>query len=165
MILLRTFFPWWGLYAGEPVVMEIDQVHAPALAEIHAASFHKGWGMDEFESMIADRSIHGHVLQRRENGPVVGFILTRFAVDEGEILSIAVAPALRGRGLSGRLLETHVQGLRRLHLERLFLEVESGNEAALALYRRHGFTEIGRRKGYYKTAAGAADAIMMQRPL
>jgi [ribosomal protein S18]-alanine N-acetyltransferase len=94
-----------------------------------------------------------------------GFVLSRIAADEAEILTVAGDTRLRGRGLAGRLLGEHVKDLMRAGVRHLFLEVESENMAALKLYTRHGFETIGRRKGYYRSASGVADAITMRREL
>ena len=97
---------------------------------------------------------------------LLGFVLVRRAADEAEILTIAVRTGQRGRGYGRLLME---EALRRLYRDRVaacFLEVDRGNAAALALYRKLGFAEVGRRKGYYSApAAGEGTALVMRAQL
>src|SRR5262249_30829286 len=86
---------------------------------------------------------------------VAGFIMSRTAVDEAEILSVAVASAHRARGLAGRLLELHMRRLAGLGVRALFLDVDENNEPARKLSRRAGFREVGKREGYYQPGAAA----------
>lgn len=163
MSTIHDIFPWWP--RSEPVVERASRTDCEDFAAIHAASFHRGWGAEDIAAMLADRAVVPHVVRRRQGGEVAGFILSRVAADEAEILTVAVAPRLRGRGLAARLLAAHVPELMRAGVRNLFLEVEAGNDPALRLYARQGFREIGRRKGYYRTAAGTADAVTMRREL
>lgn len=163
MMTLYDFWAWWP--AAEPALQRAEMADARELAAIHGASFHRGWDVHEFEAMLADKAILAHVIRRRPSAPVGGFALSRVVAGEAEILTIAVLPRLRGRGFAGRLLADHVKDLMRAGVGPLFLEVEAENEPALKLYRRHGFAVIGRRKGYYKTATGTADAVMMRKLL
>ncbi|MFL5220164.1 MAG: GNAT family N-acetyltransferase, partial [Microvirga sp.] len=95
-----------------------------------------------------------------------GFILSRKAADEAEILSVAIAAGWRGRGHSGPLLDRHLQSIAQAGVRSVFLEVEEGNRPALALYRRRGFREVGHRQGYYARPDGTrAAAITMSRRL
>ena len=71
---------------------------AAMLAQLHGASFHRGWGEGEFETMLAERNTLVHRL--RMGRKIVGFAVSRMAADEAEILSIAIAAGHRGRGLS-----------------------------------------------------------------
>jgi ribosomal-protein-alanine N-acetyltransferase len=87
-----------------------------------------------------------------------GFVLSRRVADEAEILSVAVAAETRGRGYAGALLAHHLDLLSRHGVRTVHLEVEEGNDPALALYRRHGFEEVGRRPGYYAKPDGATAA-------
>jgi ribosomal-protein-alanine N-acetyltransferase len=95
---------------------------APALAKLHRASFHRGWDIGEFEQLLADRSVLAHRL--RMGRTIAGFIFSRMAADEAEILSVAIAPHLRGRGLSGPLVQTHLGYLAVCGIRTVFLEVE-----------------------------------------
>jgi [ribosomal protein S18]-alanine N-acetyltransferase len=160
---LYDFWTWWP--HAEPALAPAAMADAGELAEVHGASFHRGWDAHEFEAMLTDRSVIAHVIRRRPAAPVGGFILSRLAADEAEILTVAVHPRLRARGYAGRLMDVHVKDLMRAGVTQLFLEVEAENQPALKLYKRQGFTVIGRRKGYYKTATGSADAVMMRKAL
>jgi ribosomal-protein-alanine N-acetyltransferase len=86
-----------------------------------------------------------------------------------ELLKIALDREVRGRGFSETLLERHAQRVRQAGAGSHFLEVAEANDPALALYRRLGFVEIGRRKGYYPGEIGKTsrrhDALTMRRDL
>ena len=158
--------PWLSnLWRRSAPVVEIagprDAAH---LAAIHGASFHRGWGEGEFEAMMAE---HNTLVQRlRLGSKVIGFAVSRMAADEAEILSIAVAAAHRGRGLSRDLLSTHLGHLAGRGIRTVFLEVEENNHPARKLYDRAGFTVVGRRERYYREPGGRElNAIVMRRDL
>ena len=79
---------------------------------------------------------------------------------EGELLRIAVDPAVRGRGLGRKLLEAVTETAGEDGIQTIFLEVRESNRAAVNLYRSAGFREIGRRRGYYHNPP--EDAILME---
>src|SRR6204780_3077030 len=81
--------------------------------------------------------------------PAGGMILARVAADEAEILTIAVDPGRRGRGLGSALLRAAMARAAALGAGAMFLEVAVSNAAARALYARHGFAEAGLRRQYY----------------
>jgi ribosomal-protein-alanine N-acetyltransferase len=137
---------------------------APRLSQLHRASFHRGWGTDEFEQILIERNALAHRL--RLGGSTIGFIVSRTAADEAEILSVAVAQKHRGHGFSRDLLRTHLGHLAGLGMKTVFLEVEENNRPARALYERAGFRVVGRRERYYKDASGEQlNAVVMQRDL
>jgi ribosomal-protein-alanine N-acetyltransferase len=147
---------------SEPVLSQAGASDARALAALHGAAFHRGWSESEFEQLLVDRNV---VTDRAAAGRnVVGFIMSRLALDEAEILSIAVAAARRGKGLARRLLDVHLRRLAGLGARAVFLEVEEGNVPARRLYRRAGFRQVGRREGYYPAANGNA-ALILRRDL
>lgn len=98
-------------------------------------------------------------------GEAAGFVLSRQALDEEELLLIAVRPEERGRGLGTRLLENYFTAAKRRGVRRIFLEMRANNPAH-SLYRRAGFVPIGTRPRYYRAADGQLiDAITFARHL
>ena len=80
--------------------------------------------------------------------------------DEAHIATIGVAGAAQGRGIGALLLDTLLAEAD-LRSQVVLLEVRADNDTAQALYRRRGFTEIGRRRGYYQPSG--TDAVVMKR--
>jgi [ribosomal protein S18]-alanine N-acetyltransferase len=154
-----------GLWGGGTAAIEPATLRdAPTLAQLHGASFHRGWGEGEFESMLTERNTLVHRL--RIGRKVVGFAVSRLAADEAEILSIAVAASHRGRGLSRNLLLTHLGHLAGRGVRTVFLEVEENNQPARRLYDRTGFAVAGRRERYYRQPGGEdLNAVLMRRDL
>ncbi|MFZ5962321.1 GNAT family N-acetyltransferase [Thalassococcus sp. BH17M4-6] len=92
------------------------------------------------------------------------FCLMRVVVDEAEILAIATDPDRQRRGHGSAVLERAIGQARARGVATVFLEVEAGNAPALAFYARHGFSQTGRRRGYYRQSDGSAtDALLMSR--
>jgi ribosomal-protein-alanine N-acetyltransferase len=130
-------------------------------ASLHATGFAHSWSASEFETLMSDRACLGVGI--RTKAGLAGYLVSRAASDEAEILTIVVAPALRGFGCAQRLLQDHLSRLAARNVRTLFLEVDAQNLPAMALYRRNGFVEVGRRKAYY--SAGGSDALIMRRNL
>ncbi len=152
------------LSPGVPLVEPATLRDAPRLAQLHAASFHRGWSDGEFESMIAERNTLVHRL--RLGRKIIGFAVSRIGADEAEILSIAIDADQRGRGLSRNLLLTHLGHLAGRGVRRIFLEVEENNAPARRLYESCGFAIVGRRERYYQQASGEQlNALLMRRDL
>ena len=141
------------LSRSEPTISEARQRDAAAIAALHATSFQRGWGEDEFHRLLIDRAVVAH--RAMIGRTMVGFILSRMAAGEAEILSVAIAPAWRGRGFARPLLDLHLRRLAGLGVRAVFLEVDEHNEPACRLYRKAGFSEVGGRKGYYQEGASA----------
>jgi ribosomal-protein-alanine N-acetyltransferase len=150
------------LARGEPALSQAGPRDARVLAALHGASFHRGWSDGEFEQLLMERNVVAH--RAAVGRKVVGFILSRLAADEAEILSVAVAGAWRGRGLARRLLDLNLRRLAGLGARAVFLEVDEGNVPARRLYQRAGFRDVGRREGYYPAGKGAA-ALILRRDL
>jgi [ribosomal protein S18]-alanine N-acetyltransferase len=154
---------------GAPSLAEAVGRDAPAISALHGASFRRGWSEEEVETLIADRQVCTHVCTYRAvlRGPrLAGFVMSRRADDEAEILSVAVASARRGRGLARALLDLHLRRLAGFGVRAVFLEVDEQNRPALRLYARAGFREVGRRPNYYSGAGGsAASALVLRRDL
>lgn len=147
-------------------IAPLETRHAPGLAEIHRGAFARPWQTQDFERFLAERNVLADGVFVGSSSKPCGFVLSRRVADEAEILSVAVAAETRGRGYAGALLAHHLDILSRQGVRTVHLEVEEGNDPALALYRRHGFEEVGRRPGYYAKPDGAtAAALTMRRRL
>ena len=148
---------------AEPVVSEAAVRDAASFAALHGASFRRGWTEDEFERLLLDRNVLAH---RAGTGrDLEGFILSRLAADEAEILSVAVSASQRSRGLAGRLLDLHLRALAGRGARAVFLEVDDDNVAARRLYARRHFREVGRREAYYPRPGGGSRALLLRRDL
>jgi [ribosomal protein S18]-alanine N-acetyltransferase len=145
----------------EPVLSEAQPRDAAAMSTLHAASFRRGWSDGEFRSMLGDKAVVAH--RALQGSRLVGFIISRMASDEAEILSVAVTSSAQGRGLGGRLLHLHLRRLAGFGVRRVFLEVDENNTPAIRLYARAGFEEVSRRQGYYQDATGRQTAALVLR--
>ena len=80
---------------------------------------------------------------------------------EAHILNVCVHPEYRSRGLGSRLLQRLLTLARKHGADTAFLEVRISNRAALGLYQKLGFNEIGLRRGYYPLEDGKEDAVLL----
>ncbi len=157
----------FGLFQreGTPRIAAVGVELAEECATLHAASFTFPWPQADFEALLAARTTFAEGAYGRGN-ELIGFLLSRLAADEAEILTIAVQPRRRGQGIARKLMTESMSRLQVAGARSWFLEVESQNVAALALYKRFGFARVGERKSYYRTADGnAATAFILRRDL
>jgi ribosomal-protein-alanine N-acetyltransferase len=138
----------------------LDATDAAWLSALHALCFDEmqRWPADLFVSMLAQGSTRGHALLIK--GEPAGFLLGRHVVDEGEILTVAIAPALRRGGLARSLLHHFIGESEKQGATRVFLEVAVNNQAAVALYEQMGFRKISLREKYYQMPAGHEPAFL-----
>jgi ribosomal-protein-alanine N-acetyltransferase len=135
---------------------------AAVLAALHAPAFADAWPEAAFASLLQRGEVFVLLGGRVDGAAAEGFILLQTVADEAEVLTFCVAEAARGCGLGRALLFSACEMARARDASQMFLEVGEGNVAALALYRRAGFVEVGRRAGYYNQGPSAADAIVMR---
>ncbi|MGH6779279.1 MAG: ribosomal protein S18-alanine N-acetyltransferase [Bradyrhizobium sp.] len=160
--MIRWLSRLWG--SNATLVEAATPADALRLAQIHGASFHRGWGEAEFEHMLSERNTLAHRLRRGRQ--IIGFAMSRIGADEAEILSIALDPRFRGQGLSRHLLLIHLGHLAGHGIRTIFLEVEENNQPARHLYERAGFTVVGERERYYQRPNGEQrNALLMRRDL
>jgi [ribosomal protein S18]-alanine N-acetyltransferase len=128
-----------------------------ALALIHAQCFTRPapWTEKTFHAFLTDPT--SFLLTEPQ-----AFLLGRVVLDEAELLTLAVAPAVQGQGKGQRLLAQFLQTARERGATTAFLEVAEGNAPARHLYTKAGFAQTGLRKRYY---AGVEDALLLSRPL
>jgi ribosomal-protein-alanine N-acetyltransferase len=132
------------------------------LAALHARCFRtpKPWSAADFSGFLADSLCF--LLVEGD----AGFLLGRAVAGEAELLTLAVAPDARRRGLGRKLVARFLYQARLRGADSAFLEVSAENAAAMALYESAGFAQSGRRSGYYRTPDGTrVDALVMHREL
>jgi tRNA threonylcarbamoyladenosine biosynthesis protein TsaB len=123
------------------------------LAALHAACFSEAWDAPAIARLLATGAFAHHSPD--------GFVLTRVAGGEAEILTLAVLPQARGQGLGRALLHAAIAQSESLGAQSMFLEVGADNPHALALYAGLGFAKVGLRKAYY----ASGDALVLRLPL
>lgn len=140
-----------------------------AVSGLHGERFPRGWGDGEFHSLLTQRNVFGFVARQTTGffkAPLSGFVLSREAGGEAEILTIAVNPKLPRAGIGWRLMQAAMREAGTRGGTSLFLEVDDGNTAALGLYRKLGFEKVGERPAYYTGPDGRRSmALVMRRDL
>lgn len=116
------------------------------------------WTRGNFEAAL-NLGYACHV--EEQAGRVRGYAVLMPVVDEAELLNIGVEAGRQHKGLGRAMLSEMLALAIENMIRRVYLEVRASNAAALALYRRAGFVEIGLRRGYYQNANGREDAITM----
>ena len=136
------------------VIADAREEILPQIQQIEQQSFSVPWTETMLRLQLEPDS---HLfLTAEENGSIVGYVGLMFVLDEGYISNVAVRPDFRRRGIADALLTELERRSRTLLLRFLTLEVRESNSAAIALYEKHGFRTVGRRKDYYEKPREAA---------
>jgi tRNA threonylcarbamoyl adenosine modification protein YeaZ/ribosomal-protein-alanine acetyltransferase len=136
---------------------------AEIFKQLHAECFDSPWRAEEFSGLMAMPGAAA-ALALEGNDPL-GFILSRSAADEAEIITIGVRPEAQRRGVAKALINHQISD-QFSNMRVLFIEVAASNRAAHALYASCGFSKAGTRPGYYERSNGAReDAIIMRKVL
>lgn len=132
---------------------------AAELAVLHAAAFARPWDEAALRDLMAGPGVFAVAAAS-------GFVLARAAGGEAEILTLAVKPSARGRGLGRALMQAAASHAVSLGAQTMFLEVGIDNPAALTLYTNLGFQRVGARKGYYDSGSqSGGDALVLKAAL
>lgn len=141
---------------------EMKYSDLPSVEVIEQSAQANPWSELQFRESITA----GHLcLVEEVEGDVCGYAVLMPAVDNADLLTIAVAPGQQRKGIGGRLLDALFDWGRTHGMLRIFLEVRRSNESAIALYKAKGFVQAGVRWNYYRNAQGREDALIMCREL
>ena len=140
-------------------IVPMDRSHLESIAALERQGFSAPWSIPMLEEELFNPQA-SFLVAEGENGQVLGYAGLQVVLDEGYIANIAVDPKWRRQGLAGELLEVYCR-FAQAHLAFLTLEVRASNEAAIALYVKHGFVQAGVRKNYYQDPK--EDALIMTR--
>ncbi len=135
----------------------LKESQIPRVLEIEKDSNTAPWSARSFRNELTNKqsiflvAIHGSDL--------VGYGGTWLCVDEAHITTLAVGPEFRRMGVGRAIMEQLLRRAQEREMTCSTLEVRSGNEAAINLYKDMGFVEAARRKGYYPD--NREDAVVM----
>lgn len=118
------------------------------------------WTAAMYRDELARTDTRHYLVAMDSHGAVIGYAGLIAYPEEAHIATIGVTGAAQGQGIGAQLLDTLLAEAD-TRSQVVLLEVRADNEVAQGLYRRRGFTEIGRRKGYYQPSGD--DAVVMSR--
>ena len=140
-------------------LVPMDRSHLSGVAALERQCFSTPWN----EAMLQEELYNDtacFIVAEGADGEVLGYAGLHVVLNEGYIDNVAVRPACRRQGIAHRLLNAFCR-FGQEHLAFLTLEVRPSNTAAVALYTKHGFQEVGRRKDYYDNPV--EDALLLTR--
>lgn len=144
---------------SKPLVRALHETDLAALLELETVCFDRPWSEKQLSTyLVGERYLCFGLWSTTQ---LQGFALLSTVLDEAELLQIGVHPDYRGQGGATELLSYVHARLNDRGINRCLLEVRSSNTPALGLYHRLAYQEDGVRKGYYPTAKGSEDAILM----
>jgi len=140
---------------------------ARELAILHARAFQTPWSPAALRSELTKSAVFGLALMAPDAPErFVSFVLFQRVLQDAEMLTLATDPANRNKGYATALLNTAFSHLAERGVTRCLLDVAADNYAAIGLYHALGFSEDGRRKGYYRRETGPPiDALLMGREM
>lgn len=145
-----------------PVIRPLREEDLDAVIAIEEAAYPFPWTRGIFAECL--RVGYG-CLGVTVDGVLAGYVIFNWGAGESHLLNLCVHPDHQRLGLGGLLLTQALQRARAVGCEAMLLEVRPSNPAAAAMYERRGFVVVGRRPGYYRSAGGREDAIVMRRDL
>ena len=139
-------------------IVPMTAAHLPQVAALEKVCFPADpWSGELFRAAL-DCPDTALLAAEKEDGAVLGYAVLSAVLDEGNLDNIAVAPHCRRQGVADALLSALIR-FDRTSLSVLLLEVRASNFPAIALYEKHGFVPVGRRKNYYESPR--EDALLM----
>ncbi|HYO12326.1 MAG TPA: ribosomal protein S18-alanine N-acetyltransferase [Thermoanaerobaculia bacterium] len=138
---------------SHPIVRPARPEDLDRIVRLEEASFTDPWPRELLAYELTHTGSIVLVASRAEDPS--GYAVFRYALDEAELLRLAVAPEERRRGVARALVAGGLERLRAEGVEACFLEVRANNEGAISLYEAIGFHRAGRRRGYYRDGTDA----------
>ena len=157
-----------GARSGTPALSGIYLRNAlpsdlPEVAELECACYGDPWPASAFAALPDNSRVFFTVARQDVRGPVVGYVVAWYVLDEAELANLAVHPDLRHQGVGQALLDAMLNDASARGTSQVYLEVRESNVAARQLYGTRGFEEVARRKRYYRTPT--EDALILRRTL
>ena len=141
------------------MIVKMNESHVKAVAELEKICFSDPWSENSVASELKNKLALWLVAE--EEGSVAGYIGSQTCGDESDVMNVAVHPDFRRRGIAESLVNALVEQLKAIESRCLTLEVRVSNVPAISLYEKLGFSEVGRRKNYYRNPR--EDALIMRK--
>lgn len=129
------------------------------IAKLEELCFNDPWSENSIASELDNKLSHWLVAVEDDN--VVGYVGSQTVLGETDMMNIATHPDYRMQGIATRLILGLVDALEKRGSHSLMLEVRASNETAISIYRKLGFSEVGRRKNYYRNPK--EDALILRK--
>ncbi len=139
-------------------IVDTRPEHLDDILLMEQQCFSVPWTREQLAAQLSD-FMHIFLAAEDEDGRAVGYVGLMYVLDEGYISNVAVSPSRRREGIADMLLAELYARAREKKLSFLTLEVRESNIPAQSLYKKHGYTEVGRRRGYYSLPK--EDAVLM----
>ncbi len=126
----------------------MQRQHIPQIAALERICFSEPWSEQSIAGELGNPLSLWMVCW--EDGVVLGYVGSQTVLGETDMMNIAISPQVRRQGVARRLILELVAQLKKQGSHSLSLEVRPSNTAAVALYQRLGFVQVGRRLNYYR---------------
>ena len=130
------------------IIETMKSSHVAQIAQLEKICFSDPWSEKSIASELNNELAFW--LTAMEGEQVAGYIGSQTVMDESDMMNVAVHPDFRRKGIAEALVNALVEALKSKGSRCLTLEVRASNVPAITLYEKLGFTEIGRRKNYYR---------------
>ena len=141
------------------IIETMKSSHVAQIAELEKICFSDPWSEKSIASELNNELAFW--LTAVEGEQVVGYIGSQTVMDESDMMNVAVHPDFRRKGIAEALVNALVEALKSKGSRCLTLEVRASNVPAITLYEKLGFSEIGRRKNYYRNPR--EDALILRK--
>lgn len=130
----------------------------PEVITLENASYDFPWTEGIFSDCLANNYLAVLYVKNRQ---IQAYTVSQYIVDECHLLNLCVRQEARGQGLGTKMIQYLINQARQKDMGSIFLEVRVSNDAAIRLYDKLGFNEIGIRRGYYPDTSGREDALVL----
>ena len=141
------------------IIETMKSSHVAQIAELEKICFSDPWSEKSIASELNNELAFW--LTAMEGEQVAGYIGSQTVMDESDMMNVAVHPDFRRKGIAEALVNALVEALKSKGSRCLTLEVRASNVPAITLYGKLGFSEIGRRKNYYRNPR--EDALILRK--
>jgi ribosomal-protein-alanine N-acetyltransferase len=145
------------------ILRDMSEADLDAVLRIEREVHEHPWTLGNFSDAL--RSKYVCKVYESDAHEMLGYAVLMLAVDDAEVLDVAVAAQYQRKGFGRALLEEILGLTSRADMRRMVLEVRVSNAPAIALYRSAGFEQIGLRRDYYPAKNGREDALLMGKVL